>query len=888
MNLAEILKENKGNLTVLLGAGSTIALSGDSRLSWPGLLQALIEERLRGSTLQFDLSVVRTLIEQGKFLDAADKLIFYYGGVNSISFGRAIRALLDLKVENSALGGELLRLRDHGATFVTTNYDTLADQILDLYPADPTTPRLVDYALGRQPGVVHLHGHIRNLPHIVLTTDAYKHAYDAVGDFLRIVFSSRTIITIGVGSTLNDPTFSRLFEWLSAPDAPVTPNIYAIFSEQDRAVIDAAELERRGITLLFFDGPPSGLAKFLRTALDVAIGPAPQMLSLEDRERYLASQGFHRVATQRPDSDVSLESTKQYLLGFTPTLARVGQTLIPRRREVGSIVVESGSTLQDVGKTKVFALTGAVGEGKSTTMLQAVNELAGAYPTYLSSSANTAIEYGAFMQALPPDGPLVIAYDEGASFLKSLLPFIHQREQTGASTVILIAAKTADWRSVFRTDAEIRHAVDIEHITIAGLDEALAAGIIAAWRTTQIECELLSGKSEDAALAKKLTRAAKTNRQAGRNETSLLTALLNVLQQNELPRRLRRLIDDVSERTEAHLGDALAIISAFHSLGIDDLPPQALAAGLGVDIARVRQDVLPALFREAWVSSGETLAMRSQLIATYVRDYWNELHPERNTDQWIADTIIATHHEALMRPPAGHYAQDLVTKRIYKLIYKTLRLIPIEQSLALTASLMAENPSDDIMALLHARNLTRKELTVEFFEFLRANSRLGSLRAAQSLAARCFVYESQPRSAMLMAVSALSDIAQSSRSRFRGEIIEAFDYAQQALVSLIFNNPDFADDFGPALVSIADFLHMRVLPSEQSFESVRRVRNAIPDMFEAAPRGFSDAFSNAYQKYASDVEKLRELAPYMTIPTSVSFQRVLEFESYPPWTEYEE
>lgn len=214
----------EGRIVVVVGAGLSMHASRAARCaSWFGFLEASIEHAkatVPGATDAWGEAVV-SLLTYAKVADDTATLI------------RAASMVRDKIAENGPQGLATwmadtigsIEPRDHSwahalrslkCPIFTTNYDTLIEQGTGLDSATWTSPAdLHAIALGKKPGVGHLHGVWSDPQSIVLTEGEYLSVLDSPAPqaIQKALSTLKSILYVGVGAGLSDPNFSNLLDW---------------------------------------------------------------------------------------------------------------------------------------------------------------------------------------------------------------------------------------------------------------------------------------------------------------------------------------------------------------------------------------------------------------------------------------------------------------------------------------------------------------------------------------------------------------------------------------------------------------------------------------------------------------------------------------------------
>ena len=233
-------------MIVIGGAGLSLAASGgSSAASWLGLLEDGISrceqvylglpagwaEEQRARLRSSDVSELLAVSEEiARVLDAPT------GG----EYRRWLRESVgELRADAPAV---IEALRDLDVPILTTNYDSLIEDVTGLEPVTWKDGARVERLLrGDEPGVFHLHGHWRKPETVVLGIRSYE---DALGDesaqfVQRAAAAFHSLLFIGCGDGLDDPNFSALREWLGRVFAHAEHRHFRLALDGDAAALSA-------------------------------------------------------------------------------------------------------------------------------------------------------------------------------------------------------------------------------------------------------------------------------------------------------------------------------------------------------------------------------------------------------------------------------------------------------------------------------------------------------------------------------------------------------------------------------------------------------------------------------------------------------------------------
>lgn len=210
-------------LCLLAGAGLTIAATGDSAYSWPELIKrsaVACEDSGRDRAWVDRVAADVDTGELGDMLAAAEKVTYGLGGRRDKRFYVWLRETVgSIQPKNLKLLDEVKRLAGHDrVTVLTTNYDSLLSDHLSLPPVTwrADLPVLEDaYVDHEQRAVIHLHGHWHEPSSVVFGASSYARlrARHSPLEFLKKALLMNTMVTIGVGAGMTDPTFELVLGW---------------------------------------------------------------------------------------------------------------------------------------------------------------------------------------------------------------------------------------------------------------------------------------------------------------------------------------------------------------------------------------------------------------------------------------------------------------------------------------------------------------------------------------------------------------------------------------------------------------------------------------------------------------------------------------------------
>lgn len=214
--LQESLDRGAG-LCLLVGAGLTINATGDPRNSWPELIKqgadAAAPYRDQGwvDRVKADVDTGQT----ADMLAAAEKVTSALGDW----YPRWLRETVGSVVPvHFGLLDEIKRLAAHKKVIpVTTNYDGILHRYLNFERVTWRQDKsiLMDAFARWLDAVIHIHGYWIDRETVVFGSASYQ-ALQAQGvalEALKTVLMANTVLTVGIGAGLTDPTFQVLLGW---------------------------------------------------------------------------------------------------------------------------------------------------------------------------------------------------------------------------------------------------------------------------------------------------------------------------------------------------------------------------------------------------------------------------------------------------------------------------------------------------------------------------------------------------------------------------------------------------------------------------------------------------------------------------------------------------
>lgn len=260
--------------------------------AWRGLLQLGIDQadRTKRKPPRWSAASLHQRLQDG---DVDDLLDVASEVETQLRSAKELRRFLDATIGklHPHQPDVLSALYQLGVPMATTNYDGLIEWVLDgMQPLTWTHSAAVDeWFDGRQPGVLHLHGHFGEPDSIVLGRKTYDHVLEHghAQNTLRNLFQQRTLVFVGISGSLEDPNFRSLLDWAIAAKLPTDCFHVVLVREKDAGAFRARYSVGTGLRIVTYGREYADLPTFIRSLLpDSRTGspqPAPGRIASPDR-----------------------------------------------------------------------------------------------------------------------------------------------------------------------------------------------------------------------------------------------------------------------------------------------------------------------------------------------------------------------------------------------------------------------------------------------------------------------------------------------------------------------------------------------------------------------------------------------------------------------------
>lgn len=320
------------------------------------------------------------------------------------------------------------------------------------------------------------------------------------------------------------------------------------------------------------------------------------------------------------NSEKSILSNDAYLKFFDGSLPNWNRTFLrklPQRegtKEVIKLLIENNSN-----KDSTFILlSGAGGEGKSTSIMQCVlNLYEKEWSIFWHTSFNPFPE--SYLLELDKSKPILIVSDDGEQLIENLQKIIELSNKKGITINFLFASRKSDWNTKNGSEIRWQNIIKYKEIQLGKLSLSESEDIIELWNEFGEEGlkELFHLAKGDA--IQKLYKSSSDQLEKG--DGAFLGAMLNIRLADGLKDHVRNLLARLEEKeisgTNSTLLDAFAVIAHMHIKDLEFLSLPILAQYLFDDSKKtIKTNVLHHLGKEAAANrAGDFVYTRHSIIA---------------------------------------------------------------------------------------------------------------------------------------------------------------------------------------------------------------------------------------------------------------------------------
>ena len=234
----------RGELVIIAGAGISVGLSAGEIPSWNNLItDGLSYCKNKGLISESQHNNWQSHLNSDDIDELLSAAEFMSRKMSSPKGDMYIRWLQDsfrkIKPKNSELSEAIGIIKNQNIPICTLNYDTLLENITNL-PSILMTEltNVTEWIRGDRLGILHLHGSWESPETCILSIRDYQNTLNnEIRDlFQRSLCSFKRLLFIGCGSTLSDPNFSALIEWLRKNMPAVPLQHYSLVRNSDVAM----------------------------------------------------------------------------------------------------------------------------------------------------------------------------------------------------------------------------------------------------------------------------------------------------------------------------------------------------------------------------------------------------------------------------------------------------------------------------------------------------------------------------------------------------------------------------------------------------------------------------------------------------------------------------
>ncbi|GEM_PF-4359403 len=254
-----------GHVVLVVGAGVTIDALGThecvDHATWRGLLgHGLAHAKGLNLIVGAQYQALSTALSSGdRNVDVGNKLVEALGGRDGGAYRAWLKGVFeefDRCAKQTAVLEQIAELHRLGVRIATTNYDGVLEKFLGIESVSwRDGPAVEDVLAVSREAVVHLHGHWRSPESVILGNDDYKRllADPQTERLMQAVRTLGTMVFVGMGAGLTDPSFDRLRAWArdALRESPRTHDW--LVRRRDQGLVSATDLRDERMTPVVFD-----------------------------------------------------------------------------------------------------------------------------------------------------------------------------------------------------------------------------------------------------------------------------------------------------------------------------------------------------------------------------------------------------------------------------------------------------------------------------------------------------------------------------------------------------------------------------------------------------------------------------------------------------------
>lgn len=262
--LKSIVEKEPRRVVLVVGSGVTIGsvagVPGTECASWAGLIQHGLEYAsaldLADSRSLEGLFALASSGDAESMISAAESVSQMLGGRESGAYQAWLRSAfeaVEAEARSTPTLSAIKAASERGVRVATTNYDGVLERFLGLEAVVWSQRDRAHRVLqGEDDAVLHLHGHWQTSDSVIFGASDYAALGDAPGpaELLDAVRTLKTMVFIGMGAGMLDPTFGRLRRWAARTQQAVTSSHYWFVRSNEHAAISPETLSAERTVLV--------------------------------------------------------------------------------------------------------------------------------------------------------------------------------------------------------------------------------------------------------------------------------------------------------------------------------------------------------------------------------------------------------------------------------------------------------------------------------------------------------------------------------------------------------------------------------------------------------------------------------------------------------------
>jgi hypothetical protein len=299
-----------------------------------------------------------------------------------------------------------------------------------------------------------------------------------------------------------------------------------------------------------------------------------------------------------------------------------------------------------------------------------------------------------FLDLLKANHRWLLVIDDADNAAKGIVGMIEQLSQEAKKGVdFLLACRDSDWVASGASRLPWFQLCSFHEERLSGLDPDDATAIVATWETFGHAGLGQLSAVDTARRASSLISAAR--HEATSPDGAFFGALLKVRFGEDLKKHALVLLDRLASRpipSGGTLQDALALVAAMHSEGLEFLSRPVLAFALGCPENKLRRDVLLPLGEEAAAATSSAfVSTRHRLVAEAIVSVLVDVAGE-DVDQLYVRLGVA----AIKAARAGSFVPPNLSVWRYRVADHFFDAGRVELAIKIERALLSEEPEDNL------------------------------------------------------------------------------------------------------------------------------------------------------------------------------------------------